>query len=682
MEGVGQNTKQEKAHLQPRILMTDDEEKNKDKESAEGESTPPMSRGFIICQLMGLFALLLLIYLITAPVVYYLRTKVPPVMSDEFTQILLFSVVAGILFACIVPAIILWNRRQYYKSPRKTKSQGEESKGGLPFLEWALRHQGWFLIICLPLSFIATSIAVFSLIALIVKLFIEQNFSDILKNFAEIPVFSLALVVASVTFAVTMWRGYLAYEQIRKSDRQNSLIRQQLDIALQQTGAAQEQSKSAQEQSSSAQEQTKAAREQIEATKLQMEQAQRQTEQAQKQFELAQRQRTEEQFKEALETIEKSSDIRSRVFALKILEELYDDVNDDQKETIFSTALSLLASNYHRNVPPLVRQRALDLLVEKKFLSKERIQKTYTDEDEILKNLARTSMNGKVLSGLYIAKRKIDKDSGKRTTLDLSGISLGNGCQLDGADLSGINLSDADFQGSSYKETNLKEVTMFGVNFSRTKFINIKELLLSDMLKWEWAYCVEQPEIEIRGWKEWNEGLNKIIDLGEHPKVDPPRKVFCERPYYYREPDLYTEQDFLIRLCLAIEKMKAKKLKSTLIPRTSEALAAWKAFAEEQGEELNARMFGLDHLSMTPEVWDYLKILTERIVEDSSTGQLKVRAISVIKSWEEWKKLVKKTKKKPEGAKDEVWDYMQRLAAEDALYPPGVVGDDEREEEG
>ena len=47
-----------------------------------------------------------------------------------------------------------------------------------------------------------------------------------------------------------------------------------------------------------------------------------------------------------------------------------------------------------------------------------------------------------------------------------------------------------------------------------------------------------------------------------------------------------------------------------------------------------------------------------------------------------WKKFIREKEDAPEGINSDVWEYMKQLAEGDADYPPGVVGGDEREEEG
>ena len=572
--------------------------KEKSEESERGKANQPIPWGFIICQLMGLFALLLIIYLIAAPVVYYLCTKVPPVISDKFTQILLFSVVASILVACIAPAVILWNRRQHRKLPHTAKSQDGKSKGGLPKLEWVLNHQGCFLILCIPASLFITASAIkFAVIPAIMFFLPELEGSGNSVNFTDTPVLSLALVVASVTFSVTIWRGYQAYDQIRKAQEQ--------------------------------------------VTKLQ------------NQF-------NQTRFQNALQMATEKENAGRCISGLRVLEDMYEELNfQDDKETVYSAALYVLSPPKKEGEPKIsssARQRAIDILVEKKFLSQDKLEKS--DKEKGRELSVRDSMGNKDLSRLYIARRSVNKETNERKTLNLSGFSFKD-CDFSRADMSGINLSSADLQYADIIHSQ-----MFGVNLSQTKLIYAEDW--PDYLL-DWAYCVDstkQPQIYIPGWENWIEKASHIKDISGFLGIFTDEKK--------KDSASVNAEDFLIQLSLGAEKMRNSDPESILIEKTPSDLEDWKNFISLYKPNLGYGFKPNFLTHMQIEVWNYLRYITGRLVEDPETGYLKVKNDSIIKTWDEWKKLVKKTKNKPEGAKEEVWDYMKHLAEnEDAPYPPG-----------
>ena len=297
--------------------------------------------------------------------------------------------------------------------------QNEEPKGGLPFLEWALKHQGRFLAICIICSLVLVFCFVWLPVLGFYFFHIKPNSTSesisTLNNFTDLPVFFLAFFVASVTFAVTIWRGYQTYEQIRK--------------------------------------------------------VQKQVEQA--------------RFQNALDMATDKYNAGRCISGLRILEDMYEGLIGADKVTIHSIAFDILSlpKKEEARISSSARQRALNILVEKKIFSRSKI-----------KNSRHYSTMKRDFSRLNFTERS------QKKPLDLSGFSFHR------CDFSGANISDIDFRGANFMWSQL-----YGVNVTRTNFLDAKNLPnpidSSNEAPWRWAYCLEQPKIAfgptINSWSEW-----------------------------------------------------------------------------------------------------------------------------------------------------------------------------------
>ena len=191
------------------------------------------------------------------------------------------------------------------------QNQNKEPEGGLPFLEWALKHQGRFLAVCILCSLVFGFCFVW-IPVLVFYFFIKPNSTSeqisALSNFTDFPVFFLAFVVASVTFAVTIWRGYQTYEQIRKT-------REQVD-------------------------------------------------EAQKQFNQA-------RFQNALQMATERENAGRCISGLRILEDMYESLVGADRVAIHSVAFDILAlpKEGEKRISSSARQRALNILIDKKIFS-------------------------------------------------------------------------------------------------------------------------------------------------------------------------------------------------------------------------------------------------------------------------------------------------------------------------
>ncbi len=329
--------------------------------------------------------------------------------------------------------------------------QDKESKGGLPGLEWVLKHQGWFLVVAIPTSFLVTvAVIKYVVIPLVEESLPVKGTANNVGGFTDTPVLSLALLVASITFAVTIWRGYQTYEQIRK------------------------------------------AREQID--------------EAQKQFNQA-------RFQNALQMATERENAGRCISGLRVLEDMYEDlIFEDDKETVHSVALYVLSlpkPDEEGDWVPIsrsARQRALDILVSKEFLSQDNLEKSDREKGSGRELPVRDSMVEKDLSRLHFVRRSQKEDVEGRKILNLSKFSFRN-CLFYGANFSDVNFSRADFRGC----------TLFAVNLTRTNLIGVKGLAQTYT---SFTYCLESPQIrmnnageecdeseavQIQSWGNWKE---------------------------------------------------------------------------------------------------------------------------------------------------------------------------------
>ena len=584
--------------------------KEKSEVSERGKANQPIPWGSIICQIMLYPVLLLLIYLITAPVVYYLRTKVAPVMSDEFTQILLFSVVASILVACIAPTVILWNRRQHCKLPHTAKGQDGKSKGGLPKLEWILNHQGCFLILCIPASLFITASAIkFAVIPAIMFFLPELEGSGNSVNFTDTPVLSLALVVASVTFAVTIWRGYQTYDQIRKVHEQNEGAR----------------------------------------------------------------------FQNAVQMATDRDNPGRCVSGLRTLESMYKDLKDPDRETVYSAALYVLSIRKGRGatgVSKTARQWALDILVEKEFLSQERLQESMKKGDSSKEMSVRDSTIEKDFSHLHFTRQSKNKDTKGNKILDLSNFSFHKckfnevnfrGTILNRADLSNtnllqINLSEIDFSEANFEDAYLREADLSGANFentdlSKAKFVETK--FLNTNLGGAKFYNAELKQITFHKTNFINANFHKTNFHGSifwHSNLN---------ETIINQADISDTHFFHTEITNA--KIFAANLNNAYFRDGS--LKGTKLYATDLSQ---ARFINVECLYAENLEWAYCT--KQPVIEVSSGGE-----IPIVKSWEEWKDFIKNQEdiKKPDDIEEWEWLYMKHLAEED--NPPEILESNQEE---
>ena len=485
----------------------------------------------------------------------------------------------------------------------------------------------------LVFSLLALAFLIFALIAPTIDFFLDKSdgktFYSPSGNYAEILLFSLGLIGAGATLAISLWRGGQIYTQIARAE----------------------------EQIDEAQEQNRIT-----------------------------------QFQNAIEMATEKDNAGRCAAGLRVLASIYKKIEDKpkdkrtaddelDKQSIHSVALYVLSlekekkpieedkkplEKNEKRVSSTARQWALDILVRGGFLSydahvnNEKKNKAGNDGMELS---IKDSTIEKDFSSLYIGRKSIEENENikKRKTLNLSNFSL-NECDFSNADLSGINLSDANFENANFTDTK-----MFGVNLSRTKLINAEGLFINNL---EWAYCTEQPQILIFGWKRW---ILEVEVRQEHIGIRTQEEHPLLKFRGSSDQGVKAEAlDFMIRFSTELSVFISQETKPpspVVMSGTSSGLIRWNNFISltERVPYLREDDFWK---AMTPEVWDYLKCATKLIEENPSTKKLTIRETPSIKSWDEWKKFVRKAKSKPEGAKDDVWDYMQRLAEEDAPYPP------------
>ena len=413
--------------------MTEKEKESKELEP-EAEAKPEPEAGLTFQTFVNSQSVIgFIFFLIVADYLYF--GIFPSILSYNSFEIFLLVVAA--IIALIAAS---WKGYLAYKQPLEER---KENKGGLPKLEWVLENQAKFLAGSIVVSLIVTISVVVLLAVFVTNRFVggEEGIST------DVPVFSLALVVASVTFAVTIWRGYQTYEQIRKT-------REQVD-------------------------------------------------EAQKQFNQA-------RFENALQMATERENAGRCISGLRVLEDMYEDlIFEDDKETVHSVALYVLSlpKEGEKRISSSARQRALDILVNKRFLSQKKLKESNKEKGGGRELPVRDSMVDKDLSRLTLTRRSPASDNAGRRILDLSGFSF-RGCDFHGANLSDVNFSNC----------NLKNTIFFGTNLSRTLLVDVKGFPLNHTFL---TYCDEQPRIEANGssvlpkfytiasWEEWKESVKR-----------------------------------------------------------------------------------------------------------------------------------------------------------------------------
>ena len=499
------------------------------------------------------------------------------------------------------------------------KEKSEESERGDLYQPVPLRYVIGYGPIILVVLIILVIFLAFAIKWGLVNLVYQGNSTGRSIDISQILLFSLGLIGASFTFVIALWRGEQIYEQIAR---------------------AQEQTKGAQEQTKYAQEQSHLAQRQIEQTRLQS----------------------------AIELATQEENAARCLSGLRTLKGIYESLSDTEKESADLTALHVLSlpktlAPHSERVSRSARQQALDILVNGKFFSQENIQKSLRERVNFFEMSIRYSMMEKNLSRLIFVRRGVIGLPMRKEIIDLSGFSFRRS-DFSESVVSKINLSDVDFENADF--TNTK---MFSVNLSRAKLIDIFGLLTSNL---EWAYCTEQPQIRIREWEKWILDIPKITKNFEIP-IKKENQTLMQFTGNNQDVSVNV-QDFMIRLSLDLNNAMIDESKSSeriAISAPASNLESWKNFISQHKifyllKEYEFRKF------MSSEVWDYLQFITEKIAENREANQLEiVMDFAMVKTWEEWKEFVKNTESKPEHAEDEVWDYMKRLAKENAKYPPG-----------
>ena len=497
----------------------------------------------------------------------------------------------------------------------------QEYKSGLPRADLTLKHQGVFILLCGSLCFFFLLAAVWFACFFIDLTFLrglEKDFK-VIKSYDQILLLCLAMVVASFTFAITIWRGYQTNEQTHKTE-----------------------------------ELTNETKEQVRLAGIQVEETQNQVEEARKQAELLQKQVEEARFQNALEMATEKFNAGRCVSGLRTLEDMYEDRGGIDKETIHSVALYVLSierdeKDQIKQVSKTARQRALDILVKNgRFLSQEKLEKSEKGEDGNSEMPVRDSMIGKDLSLLYLARQSAEEDSSGNKILNLSGFSFRDS-NFGGANLSGIILQNAELTGTD----------LHGTNLSGARIVDVIGLPVKHL---GWSYYLREPLLKVIGWDEWVEYV----------------KSMANKPFLYmKEPDieiLNTPElhNTLSQLTLSVQLASAKG---------SDTIYATRSELENLEQSLGEHEKIPDHQKhedfwkfMNQEAWDFLKSHIEKLVDPANkySRYFEVRR-SIAREWSEWKNFINKKdeKDKPDSMTPEVWQHLRRLAAEDAKYPLG-----------
>ena len=288
------------------------------------------------------------------------------------------------------------------------------------------------------------------------------------KEFAQILLFSLGLIGASATFAISIWRGEQIDEQIDKAQKQIEKAQEQIDKT--------------QEQANVAREQVREAQKQVEQTR----------------------------FQNAIQMATEKKNAGRCAAGLRILARIYDETdNHEDRQTINTVALYVLSKNYapsEKGKPQgkeefktarTARQWALDILVRRGFLSHE-ASKDYEENKNEENDGMDISISDSTVEKDFSRLNFTRKLKNKNECLNLSDFSFRN-CNFFGANLSNINFSGADFA----------DANIISVDLTQAVLTNAKGLTKAQL---SWAYYSgkdgEEPidvpgKISILSWQKW-----------------------------------------------------------------------------------------------------------------------------------------------------------------------------------
>ena len=303
--------------------------------------------------------------------------------------------------------------------------------------------------------FLSLCVACLTFVICLLILLISDESSN---ETAQILLFSLGLIGASATFAISIWRG------------------EQIDTQIQK---------------------------------------------AQEQIDKTQEQNRLTHFQNAIEMATEKDNAGRCAAGLRILASIYekiekkgDEKTDEERldqQTIHSAALYVLSlEKDEKRVSSTARQWALDILVRGGFLS----YKAHIDNEEEKK----AGNDGMEIS---IANSTIEKDfsyldftrslKDEEKPLNLSHFSL-NECDFFKANLSDVNFSNASFLGANLSEcsltnTNFEDASLLGTDISGANLMSTINLTYEQL---DLTYCGKiQPKINsplhIRWWDEWHE---------------------------------------------------------------------------------------------------------------------------------------------------------------------------------
>ena len=406
---------------------------------------------------------------------------------------------------------------------------------------------------------------------------------------------------------------------------------------------------------------------------------------AEDQLQEAQEQSKLTRFQNAIEMATQKDNAGRCVAGLRILANIYKNIEakpektaDDEldKQSIHSAALYVLSidkKDKAKKVSSTARQWALDILVRGEFLSYHAHKNNTADPDGM---------------GMPILDSTIEKDfsyldftralENQSKTLNLSKFSFRD-CDFSGANLSDINFSGADFTGAK----------LYGANLSRTNLSDIRGLPFKNLF---WSYFYEDsnksdieqhPKIRVRGWRQW---VAHVVTRQEAQKFNLTGEIFDTLSL--SSSISIERQDFMANFTLALDKIQYTELyiqfKSNCAPTD------WFDFIREHLSTSSYNMrkgFGEE---LAPEVWDYLKYVTEYLFEkgaishrfspDRETAEITIRHPRV-SLWEKWKENIREIDSNPEYIEDGAWGYMKQLAEEDSNHPPREVETDDDEQE-
>ena len=430
--------------------------------------------------LWGISILAILIFSLVVDVIH---------ISSGYTKMLVIGnlgITLTILALCIVVAALLW----HLKLPSKKEFLWLKKKAE-KFRPWmmdkplrAVPLTSIFVFIILSLAFVCVTVILnlmmgispFKSLSCLKEVLSTQCVSlkidsgESITSPSDEPLVILGLIVASLTFAMSIWRGFQTDEQITKAQ-------DQIDQAALQVKTTYEQAQLANRQLGASMGQLESARTQALQARLQ----------------------------NAIEMATDKENSGRCVSGLRQLDYLYKGLRETDRQVVHSVALSVLSIS--RATLNEWNDKFLNMVKEEKtsFVGQEMEQ--IARKDKTSRTARQWSLDFLLLkkflsfeNHLKIEGKKSDK---KKSRMEISVLTSMKDKDLSNLELAGpegkSDLSAFSLQGCNFYGANLEGVLLYGVNLTDVNLTNVKNLLSDDELE-DIDESGNVPEIEKLGW--------------------------------------------------------------------------------------------------------------------------------------------------------------------------------------